>query len=263
MFCSRILKLHICLISVLAVSACGTVEPVQRGIYSDSNQRSARVIQQAQPQVQAPRKKTTTRDPLKQHMLARGAVDPSRVNKKNNYTKNAANLDPRTGASFRDLRLEPELEGDQPLRAALDRARLKSKPNRAVSTRTSNAARQASAIAPAAGYAGKSISNVRVGQYPGKTRFVLDAGARTAFKTRFETGNRVLVVNLGNANWNAQAQKIFAKDPIVQSYQVKRSASGTELFITLRKPGKIASQLSLPPNATYNAHRIVLDVASL
>ncbi|MCD8493981.1 MAG: AMIN domain-containing protein [Alphaproteobacteria bacterium] len=119
----------------------------------------------------------------------------------------------------------------------------------------------ASATASPAGHA---VQNIRLGEYPGKTRLVLDLSGPSSYKTELDNGEKLLLVQIPQAGWGAEQRKSLAGHPLVAGYTAQPAANGgTTLAIELKKPVKISANSALPPNATYKNHRIFIDLNAL
>lgn len=109
-----------------------------------------------------------------------------------------------------------------------------------------------------------AVKNLRVGEYPGKTRLVLDLSGPSPYKTELDNDEKVLLVQIPQAGWGAEQRKSLASHPLVAGYTAQpASGGGTTLAIELKKPVKILANAALPPNATYKNHRIFIDLNAL
>lgn len=126
-----------------------------------------------------------------------------------------------------------------------------------------------SKLAPAAGIEGADalpqgsaesvVTGIRFGDYPEKTRMVLDLNAGADFRADVQNG-RVLL-ELPKSAWSGEQHKVVS-NPLVRSYTVSPAKSGgTVLSLELKKPVKLLGSAALPPNSQYG-HRIYLDLAA-
>lgn len=107
------------------------------------------------------------------------------------------------------------------------------------------------------------IQQVRVGDYPDKTRIVLDISKRANFTYDLDNTEKLLIVEVDAVAWNAAAGADFAKSPIVASYTAQATDNGKyRLILQLRQPVKLLRAQALPPNAD-KGDRIVLDLAKV
>jgi hypothetical protein len=111
---------------------------------------------------------------------------------------------------------------------------------------------------------GTAVSNLRLGEYPAKTRLVLDLSGPSPYSTELDNGEKLLVVQIPKAGWTAEQRKSLGNHPLVAGYTAQPGPDGgTTLAIELKKPVKIAASSALPPNATYKSHRIFIDLAAI
>jgi len=106
-----------------------------------------------------------------------------------------------------------------------------------------------------------TVTNLRVGQHPGKTRIVLDLSGKTSFQTRLENGNKVLVVSLPSAVWGTDASAKSADQSLFAGYTANEKGSGSVLKIALSAPSKLVYKQALKPSGDFG-NRIVLDIVS-
>lgn len=122
----------------------------------------------------------------------------------------------------------------------------------------------AAKAAPSAPSGGASVSNMRFGEHPGRTRLVLDLSGPSPYKTELDNTEKLLLVQIPKASWSAKTQEKLSKHPLIAGYTAQPSSDGgTTLAIELAKPVKLVSESSLPPNATYQNHRIFIDLAAI
>lgn len=137
-------------------------------------------------------------------------------------------------------------------------------PQAAIKPAAPMAAASAPAPAPAIPSGSASVSNIRLGEHPGKTRLVLDLSGPSPYSTELDNTEKLLIVQIPKAGWSAGQGRTLGKSPLVASYTAQpASDGGTTLAIELKRPVKIAADSSLPPNATYQNHRIFLDLVAL
>jgi len=107
-----------------------------------------------------------------------------------------------------------------------------------------------------------SVYNVRVGTHPGKARIVLDANTKTPFTADLDNNEKILVIDLPNANWTAAISKSI-NNPVIASYKVeaKENGAGSMMIIQLKKNTSIAYQDSLKA-LSGSGQRLVIDLAN-
>jgi hypothetical protein len=231
--------------------------------------------------------------PQQKHMNSRKQVSPSQTEGHNGYTQTVEESAAHEDVHFRVLRLERQMsalqgdfdkilpplsdraKADQALGRAVDdiqgarKAQTLSEPQRtakpqaAATTAPSPAAEKPKTASPQPQKAkpgALAVSSLRVGDHPGKTRIVLDLTGPGKFSADLDGAENILLIELPGAQWLAAAQKSFGAHPLLQSYSVQSSGDSTRLVVALKKAAKLGTQESLSPNATYNNHRIVIDL---
>lgn len=254
----------------------------QKGIY---NARSARAGERAG-------NTDDDFDPVKLHMMARNAVDPDHPHKRNRYTRNVKDVSRKKarGPGLYAGTTSVQAGGGDLRYALVNGVRVPFPPQKPGAKRASVQAAVATkgtgtivkpAVKPKGGGALSStvaralptpnvkpysaaILAVRKGEHKGKTRLVLDVSDKTDFITRLENGGKTLLVRLPKARWAAQDSMVFERHPLLLSLRSGRdSQGGTWARFLLKRPGRVMSKMILRPNATYDNHRIVLDLAAL
>ncbi|MFP4314135.1 MAG: AMIN domain-containing protein, partial [Alphaproteobacteria bacterium] len=122
---------------------------------------------------------------------------------------------------------------------------------------------QTANVSPASGgmTASASVNRIRFGEHPGKTRMVLDLSGESAYRADINNNERVLMIELDNADWDVARREIM-QHPLVAGYSAQPSqAGGTILALKLKKPVRIVGSAALKPNDS-RGHRIYLDLAS-
>lgn len=234
--------------------------------------------------------------PLEQHMRARRMVDPGDTSPTHRYTYLAENHEKRVaGRQAREiLRSDGTVvvPGHKPRRggenafsklvASLAPADAVGgavvKPESKPVVKTANASQSASgailkpSVKPrrqvakpsqTASYSGKggSVTAVRVGKHPDKTRLVLDVSAKPDFNFEMDDRKNVLVVKLPGTGWSADTKRVFSSHPLLLAYLAKpTSGGGTFLAIKMKKKAKLLFKSVYPPG-NGKGYRIVLDVA--
>lgn len=107
-----------------------------------------------------------------------------------------------------------------------------------------------------------SVTGVRVGDHPGKTRLVFDLTGPTKFTAELDAAENLLVVELPGASSGLAAEKNFGGHPLLKSYSAQSSPEGTRLVFELKKSARLAMKTSMLPNPTYMHHRVVIDLAA-
>jgi hypothetical protein len=123
--------------------------------------------------------------------------------------------------------------------------------------------RQAAAPAPKPASSGgaTTVSALRTGEHPGKTRLVLDLTGESKYRADIDNDENLLLIELSDAGWSAASQKLL-NHPLIKGYTTQPSGNGgTILALELQKPAKILGSAALKPNAQYG-NRIYLDLAA-
>lgn len=213
-------------------------------------------------------------DPLQQHLRARRMVNPDDTSERHAYTRTVGDNEPSPlqdnmvtpahkpsrGTPWRlwsKDKVEPE-----PAHQAV--ARVSTPPSKPQRTAALSAPEPAPApvrkLSPSSG-GHASVLGLRIGQHPGKTRIVLDVSASTPFTYHMEESKNVLVVELPDADWGADAKKVFNNHPLLLAYLAKPTSSGgTFLAIKMNKKSELVFKTTYPKSGASN-FRIVFDVA--
>lgn len=122
------------------------------------------------------------------------------------------------------------------------------------------AAKEPAALQPAAADGdGPVVTAMRVGEHPGKIRIVLDMRGKTAFTADLDNKEKILVVELPKAAWNAESQKSFSENPLLSSYRTEAAPDGgTMLILQLKSASSIGYKASI--DNPGGGSRIVIDL---
>lgn len=224
--------------------------------------------------------------PEEAHKLARERVEPSEIVQHNEYVKTVAQME-----AEREQRAREAIEQVEQARA---RAEAKKTENQRVAvledgvdavktqfkgikdmfsevkvtpaTETATAPKVATRDAQASSaqsITSSSIARVRTGEYPTKSRLVLDINGAAEFRYELDNANNLLIVRLPNSAWDAPSERVFNGSKALQAYAAKPAQNGgTLLAVKLNGPSKILASEALGKNdAGYN--RIFIDVAKL
>jgi len=108
---------------------------------------------------------------------------------------------------------------------------------------------------------GPTVTALRTGDHPGKTRLVLDLTQATHFSADLDPAENLLVIEMPEITWAAAPEKSFGAHPLLKSYTAEATKTGTRLVIELKGPAKLAMKSAFKPSEGHG-HRIVLDIAS-
>ncbi len=246
----------LCMVTALLLSACGNGEPT--GGFPGAKSPEASLP----PPVALP-----ADDPLQAHLVARKQVDPSDLSAHHKYTKSEAEAqESKEVAAKADEARVAELESQlAALRKDFKTLGPKISPTsgQGQAAIVQDAPAVSSSIPPPSAVMSSSVTGVRVGEHPDKTRLVFDMNAPGKFSSDMQNDGRRLVVNLPESSWAGEMQKTLPNSQLISAYSVSPSPSGGVIVtIDLKKPAKLSLSDALKPNEVYG-HRIVFDVAPL
>ncbi len=113
------------------------------------------------------------------------------------------------------------------------------------------------------GGSGASITNVRFGEHPDKTRLVFDSSNKVSFSYDVDNNERILMISLPGAGWQAAREMAIRNSPLVASYNiVPDNAGGHQVIMQLKQPVKVLWAQALMPGGPQG-HRVVFDLAAL
>lgn len=117
---------------------------------------------------------------------------------------------------------------------------------------------------PQAGVGSSQVLDLRIGEHAEKTRIVLDTSTAVAYSTDLDNDEKLLLVELPEAKWNAPSTKSFGNSPMLESYRTEplNDGQGTLLVLQLRHPARILFKGSMAATSG-NGKRIVIDVGGL
>lgn len=105
-----------------------------------------------------------------------------------------------------------------------------------------------------------TLKEVRIGDYPDKTRIVLDVTRKVPFTYDLDNSEKILIIDLDTPEFAAAAGMSFAKSPLVASYTAQAVTDGkSRLILQLRDAVDVAKTQALPPNGD-KGDRIVIDL---
>lgn len=117
-----------------------------------------------------------------------------------------------------------------------------------------------SAPAPAASPGGVTVTALRVGEHPGKTRMVFDMTGASAYRYDLDNAENILVLEISGAGWSAPATQSFARSPLLQSYSTQSmDGGGTRVIMQLKRAAAVAYEAALKPEGS-SGHRLVIDL---
>lgn len=164
-----------------------------------------------------------------------------------------------TGANDSPVSLQSMQESDPTALSMEDTAAPAPAATPAPTPTTTAAAKTQSA--PTQSSSGLGVSDLRLGEHPGKTRLVFDVTGMTTFRADLDNAEKILIVEIDKAAWNSAAAKTLSS-PMVQSYstQALDGGNGVRVILVLKKNASISSQSMLKPEGAQSNHRLVIDL---
>lgn len=104
-----------------------------------------------------------------------------------------------------------------------------------------------------------SVYDVRVGEHPGKSRIVLDVNTKTGFNVDIDNNEKIMIVELPDADWSTSMSRSFGRSPIISSYAVEPSGNGHMLIFQLKKAANITYKADIGA-LSGSGRRIVIDL---
>lgn len=117
-------------------------------------------------------------------------------------------------------------------------------------------------VQPQAIGTGPAVKALRVGEHSDKVRLVLDISQKTPYTADLDAQEKLLILELPEARWNAAPRQSFARSALLQSYSVEpiNDGAGSRVILTLKRPTQLIKQQALPPGSNPN-YRIFLDLS--
>lgn len=116
-------------------------------------------------------------------------------------------------------------------------------------------------VTPPANTGPQTVTALRLGEHPGKTRLVMDITGAAPYNYDIDNAENLLVIELPQTGWRAAQTQTLAKSPFIQSYNVQpMDGGGSRVIIQLKGPVRVSYEAALRPEADQTSHRIVLDL---
>ncbi len=113
---------------------------------------------------------------------------------------------------------------------------------------------------PAAKAGALKVNQVRIGEQPsGKTRIVLDSNQPAKINYDIDNGEKILVIEVPGAAWDAQQSATLKNSPLVSSYKAESDAAGSRVILQLKADAQVLGTSRLGP-AKGAGHRVFLDL---
>jgi hypothetical protein len=109
-----------------------------------------------------------------------------------------------------------------------------------------------------------TVRKLRVGEHHDYTRIVLDITGKTRFKLKIDNEEKLIYVELPDANWQAPDKWDSTRPPLLLAWLAKpdETGKGTKLIIRLKKKAKIIHEEYLP-DIGHPWHRIIFDLQKI
>lgn len=107
-----------------------------------------------------------------------------------------------------------------------------------------------------------AANRVRIGEHPGKKRFVIDFAAGSIIDYKQEQADHNLTVTLGDTAWHGRTtwSSSNSESPI-KGYTVETTDSGSVLHITLSDKATVSKVFDMPPESPTDGPKLVIDIA--
>lgn len=206
----------------------------------------------------------TDKDPEAAHQATRKKVNPKNLAKSGTYTGNAKTANVDEQVHTRVLKMERDVEI-----VATEFKGLKNvyqnnvEPASGESTRVAMASAPEPVLSKSLKTQGGKVEKVRTGEYPNRTRLVLDLNAPAEFAYDIDEKQNLLVIRLSATEWGAPKEKVYGKSAALQAYAAKIADNGQALIaFKLKGPSRVLRSEKLGKNADGH-YRIFFDVAPL
>lgn len=109
---------------------------------------------------------------------------------------------------------------------------------------------------------GKVAQNLRVGEHADKVRIVIDTSKKFAHTIDIDNDEKLIIVEIPEAEWKGSTEKSFPASKILDSYSVEQTnnGKGSMIIIALKKNTSVIKQSTLSPDKTSPYHRIYFDL---
>jgi len=105
-----------------------------------------------------------------------------------------------------------------------------------------------------------AVQKVRIGdQASGNVRIVLDTTAPAKLSYDLDNTEKLLVLEVPNAEWLAQKSLSLKNSPLVSSVKAEGDGQTSRLIVQLKNEAKVLGSAALPPDKS-GGHRVYLDL---
>jgi len=101
---------------------------------------------------------------------------------------------------------------------------------------------------------------LRFGEHSDKTRIVIDAARAIQYSVDLDNAEKLLVIDLPDAYWGGQTSWSSPKSPLVTSYTVQKTDSGSRIVMLLKRTSSVLKKSLLKPNKDSGSYRLVIDL---
>lgn len=209
----------------------------------------------------------TDKDPEAAHKKTRGKVSPDQISTSKSYTGDARKANVDENVHTRVLKMERDVEivanEFKGLKNIYGDAAQRVEPASGESTRVAMAKTNEPVLSKSLKTQGGTVEKVRTGEYPNRTRLVLDMNAPAEFAYDIDEEQNLLVIRLSSTDWNAPKEKVYDKSVALQAYAAKISDNGQALVaFKLKGPVKVLRSEKLGKNEE-GRYRIFFDIAPI
>jgi len=104
-----------------------------------------------------------------------------------------------------------------------------------------------------------NIYDIRIGEHPGKTRIVMDSNTKTSFNADIDNGEKIMIIELSNADWTAKTAQNLRKSPFISSFKVEPSGEGQLIIFQLKRNASIGYKADIGA-LSGSGRRFVIDL---
>lgn len=210
----------------------------------------------------------TDYDPEAAHQRSRDQVNPSQLSKSKSYTGDAktANVDEEVHTRVLKMERDVEIVANEfkGLKSVYAGRTVAVEPASGSSdAHTSLSEAKAPVLSKSLKTQGGEVQKIRTGEYPDRTRLVIDLNAPAEFAYDFDQDQNLLIIRLSATDWSAPKEKRYAKSNALQGYAAKIAENGQALVaFKLKGPSKVLRSEKLGKN-TDGHYRIFFDIAPI
>lgn len=209
----------------------------------------------------------TDKDPEAAHKQTRGKVNPDQIAGSKSYTGDARKSNVDEEVHTRVLKMERDIEvvanEFKGLKNIYAGAPGQVEPSSGKDARVALARTPEPVLNKELKGQGGTVQKVRTGEYPNRTRLVLDMNAPADFAYDIDEDQNLLVVRLSSTDWGAPKEQVFDKSAALQAYAAKIADNGQALVaFKLKGPAKVVRSEKLGKNAAGH-YRIFFDISPI